>query len=216
MTSARRPGQKRRPGSGRAGQWRPPARARRPSELQRRAWAAWVPQGSHGAPQSRCQTAIKLPTPLPFGVQSVGRFGSAGQPRSPSEALSNRYQAARPAAFWRAGPRLVTLCTGWGGAALSSWWVYTRAPRWKTAALRPGPTRPPARPSSARLSAGRPAALASPGQLADVFWLAGYTGLCSPHRLGPLAGAVLGGKAYLYLASTRSSAASAPASPRPE
>jgi MIP family channel proteins len=57
------------------------------------------------------------------------------------------------------GPRLVTLCTGWGGAALSSCWIYT---------------------------------------------------------LGPLAGAVLGGKAYLYLASTRSSAASAPASPRPE
>ena len=26
------------------------------------------------------------------------------------------------------GPRLVTLCTGWGGAALTSWWVYTLGP----------------------------------------------------------------------------------------
>ena len=26
------------------------------------------------------------------------------------------------------GPRLVTLCTGWGGAALSSAWVYTLGP----------------------------------------------------------------------------------------
>ena len=27
------------------------------------------------------------------------------------------------------GPRLVSLCTGWGGAALSSgWWVYTLGP----------------------------------------------------------------------------------------
>ena len=135
---------------GSAGQPRSPSeplsnRARRPSELQRRAWAAWVSQS----------TALC----------------------SPSEALSNRHvKLARPAAFWRAGPRLVTLCTGWGGAALSSWWVYTRTPRWKTAPLRPGPTRPPARPSSpasARLSAGRPPASASLGHLADMFWLAG-------------------------------------------
>ena len=26
------------------------------------------------------------------------------------------------------GPRLVTLATGWGGAALTSWWVYTLGP----------------------------------------------------------------------------------------
>ena len=57
-----------------------------------------------------------------------------------------------------------------------------RAPRrhpalWRAAARRPRPTRPPARPASTRPSAGRPPASASLGQLAEMFWLAGYTGL---------------------------------------
>eukprot|EP00964_Phaeocystis_antarctica_P080091 scaffold49980_cov78-Phaeocystis_antarctica.AAC.1 len=40
------------------------------------------------------------------------------------------------------------------------------------------PLRPSARPASARASPGRPPASASLGQLADVFWPAGHTGLC--------------------------------------
>ena len=48
---------------------------------------------------------------------------------------------------------------------------------WKTAPQRLRPTRPPARPASASSSSGRPSALASLGQSADILWLAGHTGL---------------------------------------
>ena len=52
-------------------------------------------------------------------------------------------------------------------------------PMWKPAALRLWPIRPPARPASARSSSGRSRASASLGQLADVAWLAGHTGVVS-------------------------------------
>ena len=48
---------------------------------------------------------------------------------------------------------------------------------WNTAAQRLWLVRPPARPASARSSSGRPPASASLGQLAEMLWLAGHTGL---------------------------------------
>ena len=48
---------------------------------------------------------------------------------------------------------------------------------WEIAARRRRPIGPPARPAILRASSGRPPASASLGQSADVFWLAGHTGL---------------------------------------
>jgi glycerol uptake facilitator-like aquaporin len=77
------------------------------------------------------------------------------------------------------GPRLVTLCTGWGSAALSSWWLHTLGIGigFRFGLDLPTPT---------------PAPIPNPNILTR--WV--YT-------LGPLAGAVIGGKAYQLLASTK-------------
>ena len=66
-------------------------------------------------------------------------------------------------------------------------------PMWKPAALRLWPIRPSARPASSRSSSGRSRASASLCPLADVVWLAGHTGVVSPHRyaLLPLTGQLL-------------------------
>jgi hypothetical protein len=56
-----------------------------------------------------------------------------------------------------------------------------RGAMWEAAARRLRPICPPARSASARASSGQPLASASLGQLADVFWRAGPTGLDFPH-----------------------------------
>ena len=113
------------------------------SGSQRRAWAASLPQGSHGAPQRRCQTAVK---PLRTRLPSVQARASSRSARAGAARRSPRGGSTRSHLGGNSRPR------GFGQLAL-------------------------ARPSSARLSAGRPPASASLGHLADMFWLAGYTGL---------------------------------------
>ena len=55
----------------------------------------------------------------------------------------------------------------------------------KAAVQRLWPIRPPARPTSARSSSGRPPASTSLGQSAGMFWLAGSTGLVVCHLGAP-------------------------------
>ena len=71
-------------------------------------------------------------------------------------------------------PPRATISTSAGGCSHMIRGCY---PQWKATAHRLRPTRPPACPVSTRSSSGQPPALVSLSQLADMVWLAEYTGL---------------------------------------
>ena len=71
-------------------------------------------------------------------------------------------------------PPRATTSTSAGGCSHMIRGCY---PQWKATAHRLRPTRPPACPVSTRSSSGQPPALVSLSQLADMVWLAEYTGL---------------------------------------
>ena len=122
-----------------------------------------------------------------------GPRGAAGRRREPRHALPQPPQPppaeASPAAeaTWATPINASDKRWAWaslvfgglaiGGLTLNKWEIEKRLEGYvKKTPERPRPIRPLARPSSARSSSGRPPASASLGQLADVLWLAGYSG----------------------------------------
>ena len=131
------------------------------------------PSGAIGGPRWSSRRMLQRPRQARARPQDP-----RSSARSAGRTCAARQQRCLAAA---AHPSAQRLCTAHAASRSSA------RPRVKgTAARRLRPVRPPARlATSARASGRRPPASVSLGQLADVFWLSGHTGLGSdtePHR----------------------------------